>query len=57
MTKEDPDVITKPWNSEETFRLRPAERIREYECIENIEDLKRIEKLLQNESVFKKPSN
>ena len=53
---DDPEVFTKPWNAEEIFRLRPGERIREYECIENNEDLQRIEKLLQNESVFKRPS-
>ena len=51
-TMDDPEVFTKPWNAEEIFRLRPGERIREYECIENNEDLQRIEKLLQNESVF-----
>ena len=50
---EDPEVLTKPWNMHELFRLRPNERIREYECIENNEDLQRIEKLLQNESVFR----
>ncbi len=54
---DDPEVFTKPWNTEEIFRLRPASGIREYECIENNEDLLRIEKLLQNESVFKRPSN
>jgi hypothetical protein len=57
VTMDDPEVFTKPWNTEETFRLRPGERIREYECIENNEDLLRIEKLLQNESVFRRPSN
>jgi hypothetical protein len=57
VTMDDPEVFTKPWNAEEIFRLRPGERIREYECIENNEDLLRIEKLLQNESVFKRPSN
>ena len=54
VTMEDPEVFTKPWRQQETFRLRPNERIREYECIENNEDLLRIEKLLQNESVFRK---
>ena len=52
---EDPEVFTKPWHIEETLRLRPNERLREYECIENNEDLLRIEKLLQNEEeVFRK---
>jgi hypothetical protein len=53
VTMQDPEVFTKPWNTHEVFRLRPNERIREYECIENNEDLLRIEKLLQNESVFR----
>jgi hypothetical protein len=51
---EDPDVFTKPWRIQERFRLRPNDRVREYECIESNEDLQRIEKLLQNESVFRK---
>ena len=55
VTLEDPDVFTKPWHMQETFRLRPNERLREYECIENNEDLVRFEKLLQNESVFRRP--
>jgi len=53
VTMEDPEVFTRPWHTHEYFRLRPNERIREYECIENNEDLLRIEKLLQNESVFR----
>ena len=57
VTVEDPEMLTKPWHEHEIFRLRPNERLREYECIENNEDLQRIEKLLQNESVFKRPSN
>jgi hypothetical protein len=55
VTMDDPEVFTRPWQHEEIFRLRPGERIREYECIENNEDLLRIERLLQNESVFRKP--
>ena len=55
VTMEDPEVFTRPWETHEIFRLRPNERIREYECIENNEDLQRIEKLLQNESVFIRP--
>ena len=43
------------WRRHETLRLRLDERLREYECIENNEDLLRIEKLLQNESAFRKP--
>ena len=37
---EDPEVFTKPWRIEETLRLRPNERLREYECIENNNDNK-----------------
>ena len=55
VTIEDPVVFTKPWRMQEILHLRPRERIREYECIENNEDLQRIEKLLQNESVFRVP--
>ena len=54
VTMEDPEVFTKPWNTHELFRLRPNERIREYECIESNEDLQRFEKLLQNESSLKR---
>jgi hypothetical protein len=45
-TMEDPNVLTRPWTIRETLRLRPGERLREYECIENNEDLLRIERLL-----------
>jgi hypothetical protein len=55
VTMEDPEVFTKPWHTQEILRLRPNERIREYECIEDNEDLQRIEKLLQNESLFIRP--
>ena len=54
VTMEDPEVFTKPWHQQETFRLRPDERIREYECIENNEDIVRFEKLLETE--FKTPA-
>ena len=55
VTIEDPVVFTKPWRQQEILPLRPGERIREYECIENNLDLQRIEKLLQDESVFRVP--
>ena len=55
VTMEDPEVFTKPWHQYETFRLRPNERLREYECIENNEDLLRFEKILQNPSASGKP--
>jgi hypothetical protein len=44
---EDPDVLMKPWRIQERFRLRPNDRIREYECIESNEDIQRFERLLQ----------
>ena len=39
VTMEDPVGPTKPWHMYGGFRLRPGERIREYECIENNEDI------------------
>jgi hypothetical protein len=51
VTMEDPEVFTKPWTMYETFRLRPNERIREYECIESNEDLIRFEQLLKDDAV------
>ena len=52
VTMDDPEVFTKPWRQAEIFRLRPNERLREYECIENNEDLLRFEKLLQTDPTF-----
>jgi hypothetical protein len=52
VTIEDPAVLTKPWHMQDTMRLRPNERLREYECIESNEDLTRFEELLQT-SEFK----
>ena len=49
VTMEDPEVFTKPWKQQAIFHLRPGERIREYECIENNEDIVRWEKLLQSD--------
>jgi hypothetical protein len=49
VTMDDPAVFTKPWTLRETFRLRPDERIREYECIESNEDLVRFQQLLEAE--------
>jgi hypothetical protein len=51
---EDPNVFTKPYVINETFRLRPNERLREYECIESNEDLQRIMQLI-NEGPEKAP--
>ena len=53
VTMEDPVVFTKPWHMYEVFRLRPNERIREYECIENNEDIARFEKLLQQDPIYR----
>jgi hypothetical protein len=55
VTMEDPEVFTKPWRQQEAFRLRPGERLREYECIENNEDLVRFEKLLQTDPALRHP--
>jgi hypothetical protein len=54
VTVEDPEVLTKPWHEHEIFRLRPNERLREYECIENNEDLQRFERLLEIDPALKK---
>jgi len=54
-TMEDPAVFTRPWTIRETFRLRPNERIREYECIESNEDLVRFQRLLQEQPTEKNP--
>ena len=53
VTMEDPEVFTKPWHQTEIFRLRPNERLREYECIENNEDLLRFEKLLETDPTLR----
>ena len=53
VTMEDPAVFTKPWHMEETFRLRPNERLREYECIEDNEDIARFEKQLREDPLYR----
>ncbi len=50
-TMEDPAVLTRPFTIRETFRLRPDERIREYECIESNEDLVRFGELLESGAI------
>jgi hypothetical protein len=52
VTIEDPETLTKPWHMQDTMRLRPNERLREYECIEANEDITRFEELLKT-SEFK----
>src|SRR5665213_193928 len=54
VTMEDPEVLTKPWVQHSTIMLRPGTRLREYECVENNTDLDRYEKLLKDESVFRR---
>jgi len=54
VTMEDPAVLTKPWVQRSTIMLRPGTRLREYECAENNTDLDRYEKLLKDESVFRR---
>jgi hypothetical protein len=54
VTMEDPKVLTKTWVSRSNIMLRPGTRLREYECSQNNTDLKRYEKLLEDESVFRR---
>ena len=54
VTMEDPKVLTKPWVMRNSIMLREGTRLREYECNQNNEDLKRYDKLLQDESVFRR---
>ena len=56
VTIEDPKVFTKPWNMAPSFlSLRPGERLREYECIADNQDLLLYEELLKNPSLFVRP--
>jgi hypothetical protein len=54
VTMEDPNVFTKLWNTHSTIMLRPGTRLREYECSENNADMERYEKLLKDDSVFRR---
>ena len=54
VTMEDPNVFTKPWNTHSTIMIRPGTRLREYECSENNADMERYEKLLKDDSVFRR---
>jgi len=57
VTIEDPKVFTKVWSPPPSFlSLRPGERLREYECIENNEDILRYEELLKTPSLFERNS-
>jgi hypothetical protein len=55
VTIDDPKAFTQTWSPPPTFlSLRPGERLHEYECIENNEDIVRFEQLLKNESLFRR---
>lgn len=54
VTMDDPAVFTKPWTIQSTLMLRAGTRLREYECVENNTDIGRYEKLLEDESVFRR---
>jgi hypothetical protein len=53
---EDPKVFTKSWNLAPSYlSLRPGERLREYECIADNQDIQRFEELLKTPAVFVRP--
>lgn len=54
---EDPVVFTKPYNQRATIRLREQDRVREYECGENNEDIVRFEEILKNQGLKLAPAN
>jgi len=54
VTMEDPEVFTGPWKQRSTIRLRPNERVREYECGENNEDIVRFESILKTDERYKR---
>jgi hypothetical protein len=53
-TIEDPGALTKPWKQYFTLRLAPGERIREYECVQNNEDLLRYQQILETDPLYRK---
>ena len=53
-TMVDPMVLTKPWVFRTTIMKRDGTRLREYECQENNQDREQYEKLLKDESVFRR---
>ena len=56
VTIEDPKVFTKVWSLPSSYlSLRPGERLREYECIADNQDLLRFQELLKNPSLFVRP--
>jgi hypothetical protein len=54
VTMTDPKVLTKPWVERTTMMLREGTRLREYECNQRNDDLERYNKLLKDESVFRR---
>jgi hypothetical protein len=55
VTIDDPKAFTKTWSTAPSFlSLRPGERLHEYECIENNEDIVRFEQLLKDPSLFER---
>jgi len=52
----DPGVFTKPWTVRSGFALRPNERIREYECGENNQEVVKFQELLKKPELFIDPS-
>jgi hypothetical protein len=55
VTIDDPKAFTKTWSPPPTYlSLRAGERLHEYECIENNEDIVRFEQLLKDESLFRR---
>jgi len=53
-TVEDPGVLTGPWTRHGTIMLRPGTRIREYECLDNNQDMQRYEEMLKNPALFQR---
>jgi hypothetical protein len=53
----DPGVFTKPWVVRGGFSLRPNERIREYECIENNQEVAKFQKLLEKPELYGLPAS
>jgi len=53
-TIEDKKVFTLPFKTSTSMMLREGQRLREYICPENNEDVLRLEKLLDNPELFKR---
>jgi len=53
-TMEDPKVLTKPWVYRTTIMKRDGTRLREYECQESDDDRQEYQKLLKDETVFRR---